>query len=235
MINQNVEFNFYFIRHGESESNVVPGTAAGSNFDAPMTGRGHRQALALGERFKRERVTFERIYSSSLVRAVQTTEDMLKGMGLSHAKFQRVEDIIERQVPAWRGKPASEVLTPEVLLLSAEAGKWFQPADGESFRTVERRASNWLEDEFLFKPEWSERPGSHRIAIITHGHTLRCLFHYIMGFDQALIERIQLDNTSISRFRFAKTGWAVNSLNDAAHTYDIGDVNRDRPGAQVTP
>jgi broad specificity phosphatase PhoE len=228
MINRDVEFNIYFIRHGESESNVVPGLAAGSNFDAPLTARGHRQARALGERFRREEVTFERIYSSALIRAVQTTEEMLLGMGRSGVKFQQVGEIIERQVPAWRGRPVSEVWTPEVLLMSAEAGKWFQPADGESFRVVERRASNWLEDELLLNPAWGEKPGSHRIAIIAHGETLRCLFHYIMGFDQGLIPRIQVDNTSVSRFRFGSKGWTVNSLNDASHTYDLGDVNRER-------
>lgn len=234
VINQDVEFNIYFIRHGESESNATPGIAAGINFDAPMTERGHRQALALGQRFKREGVSFERIYSSSLIRAVQTTEGMLKGMGLSHVKFARVDQIVERQVPAWRGRLASEVMTPEVLLMSAEKGKWFQPADGESFRTVERRASNWLEDELLFNPAWSERPGSHRIAVIAHGHTLRCLFHYIMGFDQHLIERVQVDNTSVSRFRFGRNGWMVNSLNDASHTCDISDLNRARADARAT-
>ena len=222
------EFNLYFIRHGESESNVAPGLAAGKNWDAPMTERGHRQALALGQRFKREGVTFKRIYSSSLVRAVQTAEGMLEGMGVKDAGVTRVDHIIERQVPAWRGRLASEVLTPEVVLMSAEQGKWFQPADGESFRVVERRASNWLEDEILNNPEWTGRPGSHRIAVIAHGHTLQCLFHYIMGFDHHLIQRVQLDNTSVSRFRFSRTGWTVNSINDASHTYDIGDVNRER-------
>lgn len=228
------EFNIYFIRHGESESNVTPGIAAGKNFDAPMTERGHRQAFALGKRLRREGVSFERIYSSSLIRAVQTTEGMLKGMGLTELKFERVGQIIERQVPAWRGRLAAEVLTPEVLLMSAEAGKWFRPADGESFRTVERRASNWLEDELLFSPAWSKRPGSHRIAIITHGETLRCLFHYIMGFDHGLIPRIQVDNTSVSRFRFGRDGWKVNSLNDSSHTHDIGEVNLERDGAQTS-
>lgn len=233
-ISPDVEFNLYFIRHGESESNATPGLAAGKNFDAPMTERGHRQSVALGERLKREGVTFERIYSSSLVRAVQTTEGMLKGMGLEDVEFQRVENIVERQIPAWRGAPADQVITPEVKLMTAEKGKWFQPADGESFRTVERRASNWLEDELLFNPAWSQRPGSHRIAIIAHGHTLQCLFHYIMNFDQRFIDRVRTDNTSISRFRFGRDGWRVVSINDASHTAEIGDVLREREDAQVT-
>lgn len=228
MTNRNVEFNLYFIRHGESESNIVPGIAAGKNFDAPLTERGHRQALALGERFRKEAVSFERIYSSSLIRAVQTTEGMLKGMGLNGAGFARVQNIIERQIPSWRGKMLADVKTTEVVVMEAGQGKWFQPGDGESFRVVERRASNWLEDELLNNPEWNDRPGSHRIAIVAHGHTLQCLFHYVMGFDQHLIPRIQVDNTSVSRFRFGPNGWTVNSLNDAAHTYEMGDVNRER-------
>ena len=233
-ISPDVEFNLYFIRHGESNSNVTPGIAAGVNFDAPMTERGHKQAVALGERLKREGVTFERIYSSSLVRAIQTTEGMLKGMGLTDVPFERVEHIIERQIPAWRGRQASEGLTPEVKLMSAEKGKWFQPADGESFRTVERRASNWLEDELLFNPAWSKQPGTHRIAVVAHGHTLQCLFHYIMNFDQRFIDKVRLDNTSVSRFRFSRDGWRVISINDASHTWELGDILREREDVQVT-
>lgn len=149
-------------------------------------------------------------------------------MGVENGAVTKVDHIIERQVPAWRGRLASEVMTPELVLMSAEQDKWFQPADGESFRVVERRASNWLEDELLHNPEWTARPGSRRIAILAHGHTLQCLFHYIMGFDQHLIYLAQIDNTSVSRFRFGSTGWTVNSINDASHTYDIGDVNTER-------
>ena len=49
MIHDNVEFDLYFIRHGESQSNVTPGIAAGANFDAPMTDRGHLQAEAAAD------------------------------------------------------------------------------------------------------------------------------------------------------------------------------------------
>ena len=144
-----------------------------------MTERGHRQSEALGERLKKQDVHFDRIYSSSLVRAVQTTEGMLKGMGMEGAKFERVPQIIERQIPAWRGKMAADVWSTELRFLSAEKGKWFQPADAESERAVERRAGNWLEDEILYNPEWHDRPGTHTFAIVTHGITLKVLLHYV--------------------------------------------------------
>jgi broad specificity phosphatase PhoE len=227
MIHENVQFDLYFIRHGESENNIIEGIAAGANFDAPMTERGHRQSLALGKRLAKQGVTFDKIYSSTLVRAVQTTEGMLKGMGLESAHFERVPQIIERQIPAWRGKMANEVWTTELRFISAEKGKWFQPADGESEKMVERRAGNWLEDEVLFNPEWHTRPGVHRIAIISHGITMKALFHYITNWDGAFVRRTEVHNTSISRFRFGRSGWSVVSINDFAHTEEIGDVIRD--------
>jgi probable phosphoglycerate mutase len=193
--------DFFFIRHGESESNIAPGLAAGVNFDAPLTDRGHKQAVAVGERLAAEGRTFDRIYSSTMVRAVQTTQGMLQGMGIGGTTFEQSGDIIERQVPEWRGRPVTEVHTPDVKLLMAENGKWFKPGDGESNREVERRFSNWMEDELLFNNDFVGRPGRQRIAIVSHGLALQCLFHYIMGFNDSLIDRFPMNNTSISRFR----------------------------------
>ncbi|MDE0591974.1 MAG: phosphoglycerate mutase family protein [Dehalococcoidia bacterium] len=227
MIHDNVEFDIYFIRHGESQSNITPGIAAGVNFDAPMTDRGHQQAEATGERLGKEGVKFDKIYSSALVRAVQTTEGVLKGMGIPDDEFTRVDEIIEKQTPGWRGKLAKDVMTTEVRLLMAEKGKYFKAADGETMRWVERRASNWLEDEILYNEEWYEKPGTHTIAVVSHGDTMRALFHYIMGIDNRLAMRTDIFNCSISRFRFGKHGWSIGTINDSTHTLQLGDIVRD--------
>ena len=227
MIHDNVEFDIYFIRHGESQSNITPGIAAGVNFDAPMTDRGHQQAEATGERLGKEGVKFDKIYSSALVRAVQTTEGVLKGMGIPDDEFTRVDEIIEKQTPGWRGKLAKDVMTTEVRLLMAENGKYFKAADGETMRWVERRASNWLEDEILYNEEWYEKPGTHTIAVVSHGDTMRALFHYIMGIDNRLAMRTDIFNCSISRFRFGKHGWSIGTINDSTHTLQLGDIVRD--------
>lgn len=227
MIHDNVEFDFYFIRHGESQSNITPGIAAGENFDAPMTDRGHKQAEAAGARLASEGVDFDMIYSSSLLRAVQTTQGVLRGMGTPDVEFEKVDAIIEKQTPAWRGKMAKDVMPLEVRLLMAEKGKFFKAADGETMRWVERRASNWLEDEIIYKKDWYEKPGTHTIAIISHGDTMRALIHYITGIDNRLAARTDIFNCSISRFRFGRHGWSIGSINDSSHTNHLGDVTRD--------
>jgi len=227
LIHENVNFDFYFIRHGESQSNVTPGIAAGENFDAPMTDRGHQQAEAAGARLGAEGITFDKIYSSSLLRAVQTTQGILRGMGTPDVEFEQVDAIIEKQTPAWRGKLAKDVMPLEVRLLMAEKGKFFKAADGETMRWVERRASNWLEDEIIFNEAWYQKPGSHTIAIVSHGDTMRALLHYITGIDNRLAMRTDIFNCSISRFRFGRHGWSIGSLNDSSHTNHLGDVVRD--------
>jgi len=217
MIHENYKCDFYFIRHGQSESNATPGLAAGENYDAPLTDLGIRQATALGKRLRKLRIGFDRIFSSSLTRAVQTTNAMLFGMEENDKTFELVDEIIEQQIKGWRGVPISEAITPEVEISRAIKGKDFVAPGGESIREVQRRASNWIENEFIYNRDFCSRPVSSRIAVIGHGNTSRAIFQYIMGFDERLIYRLGIDNTSISRFIFDSGGWSVACLNDKAH------------------
>ena len=98
-----------------------------------------------------------------------------------------------------------------------EKGRDFVGPDGESIREVQKRATNWLEDELIYNRKLCINPQSLKIAIIGHGNTMRSIFHYIMGFDQRLIYKIGVDNTSISRFIFNSKGWSVVCLNDNSH------------------
>ncbi len=226
MIHDNVEFDFYFLRHGESEANVNPDIGFALGHNASMTERGHKQAEAAGERLGREGVKFDKIYTSSLVRAVQTTENILRGMGIPDAEFEQVDDIIEQRGASDIGPDVTEAMVQEALLTKAEKGLFFKMADGETMRSVERRASNWIEDEIIYNPEWYEKPGTHTIAIVSHGGTIRTLFHYIAGIDNRLAMRSDLFNCSISRFRFGKLGWQIGTINDSSHTLALGDIAR---------
>lgn len=222
MIHEDFECEFYFIRHGESLSNATPGFVAGVDFDAPLTDTGFEQARLLGKRLKRENVQFDRIYSSTLIRTVQTAETMLEAMGEPDRTFARVEAIIEMQMRGWRGVPTEEVYTPEMLAYMRTKGMNFVPPDGESYRMVQRRYANWLEDEFLYNEELARNEKSLRVAIVGHGAATRCILHYIMGFDETYIWRVALDNTSITRFVFNKEGWFPMCINDSTHIRDAG-------------
>lgn len=217
MIHKDFHCEFYLIRHGESLSNATPGLVAGEDYNAPLTPKGFKQARLLGQRLGREGVQFDRIYASSLVRAVQTTKTMLEAMGLPGRSFSRVDALVEQRMPAWRGMPVEEVYTPENLAYIRAKGLDFVPPEGESLRRVQRRVTNWLEDELIYNDTVVEKDQSLTVAIVGHGAATKCLLQYIMGFDDRLTIRVGLANCSISRFIFNREGWFPACINDASH------------------
>ena len=102
MIHQNFECEFYFIRHGQSESNALSDRTS-LNPDTSLTRKGFAQARLLGERLKQDSITFDKVYSSSMIRTVQTTQTMLDAMGEPDKEFVRVDAIVEQQSEGWRG------------------------------------------------------------------------------------------------------------------------------------
>jgi probable phosphoglycerate mutase len=217
LIHDKFQCDFYLIRHGESTSNATPGVAAGANYDSHLTDRGIEQARLLGQRLASEGVRFDRVYSSTLVRSVRTAEVMLEAIGEPGRQFDRVEALMEQQTPGWRGKPVEEVFTPETLAYIGAKGMDYVPPGGESYRTVQRRVSSWLEDEIIFNHKLVSEERSIAVAIVSHGVASKCLLHYVMRFDAAFIRRLTIDNCSVSRLRFGRDGWWVLSLNDVSH------------------
>ncbi len=222
MIHQNFECEFYLIRHGQSESNAAPEFLQG-NIDCSLTPKGFKQATLLGRRFKQDGISFDRVYSSSLLRTIQTTETMLDAMGETDREFPLIDEIVEQRSAGWTGLRATDVLTPELLSYMRTKASQFVPPEGESFSMVQRRVSNWIEDEILYNREviTSEQP--LRIAVVGHGIATKCLMRYILGFDEHYVWKMSLENTSVSRFRFNQAGWIPVSINDTAH---LREMNR---------
>ena len=216
MIHQNFECELYFIRHGQSESNALMDRTS-LNPDTSLTSKGFVQARLLGERLKQDGITFDKVYSSSMIRTVQTTQTMLDAMGEPSKEFVRVDAIVEQKSDGWRGVRTEDYLTPELLAYMRAKASHFVPLQGESHRMVQRRYATWLEDEILYNDDLARSPQSLRIAIVGHGAATRCILHYILGFDEQFIWKTVLDNTSICRFRFNREGWFPVCINDTAH------------------
>jgi broad specificity phosphatase PhoE len=100
----------------------------------------------------------------------------------------------------------------------------FLPPGGESLSQVERRASKWLDDEIIYNEDmfdkckfYSDKGEKAKIAVYSHGMTIKTLLHYIVGFDKSFIWKISIDNTSITHLSFGEKGWALHSINDTSH------------------
>ena len=225
MIHKNFHCELYFIRHGESLTNVKSKFISHMDFNSALTKTGQIQSKLLGQRLKKENIHFDAIYSSSFIRTVETTKIMIDNMGTPDQKFNVVHDLVEQQLPGWRGKLKKNINTSKDVLNKKTMGMDYIPPGGESLKQVERRMAVWIENEILTNSKYLNKNHPIKIAVIGHGQALQALFHYIMGFDEKLIERFCLYNCSISRFLFNEDGWTIISINDSTHT----NGNRSNP------
>jgi broad specificity phosphatase PhoE len=199
----------FIIRHGESEGNTIP-NQIGQDEMSPLTKKGEMQSRKLQKYFDEKNIAFDYVFSSNYARALSTAQIVCG----SYANIQIANDLREYSPGNWRGKPRQTVLTTDVRLNMSASGKRFLPPNGESLSMVERRASNWLDENILYNPSMQ----NSKIALFSHGMTIRCLLHNIMGFDQSFISKISIENTSVTEMYFSlNDGWKINYINKCSH------------------
>lgn len=217
MLHEKTDIELWCIRHAQCEANKNPQLLVGRSVDSPLTLQGKMQSIRLGDRFLKEKIKFQAVYSSPQPRSIETANISLTKINHPLDKIKLIPELMEFTHGDWEGENREETYTDEILLAMNQKGKYFTPPNGESQRMVERRMSNWVEDEILYNPNYLE--GEQRIAIFSHGLAIKCLLHYVMGFNDRLIYSMDLPNTGIARLRFNKKGWQVGSTNDCAHLY----------------
>lgn len=221
-----MEFELYLIRHGQSETNVNP-DHMGQTPDVPLTKLGKEQAKKLGERFAKEDIEFDFVYSSPYKRALNTAEI---AVGDTHSTIIKSPRLREYDAGDWTGKSRKETITTAIQLQMGYQNNGFQPPGGESLNQVERRASEWLEDCILYHPEMHKASAEAKadgrilkIAAFSHGMTIKTLLHYVMGFDKNFTWKVSIYNTSITRLSYGAVGWGLGTINDIAHLLPLAD------------
>lgn len=214
------EFYITLIRHGQSEVNVNP-DLMGQEATTPLTDFGRNQAKALHLRLQEQHTVFDYIYSSDYVRALDTAK-IVKGD--TPQEIILAPELREYSAGNWTGASRKDTLTLPVLLRMGVMNQGFLPPNGESLHQVERRAARWLEETILYNKDMiaASRIGRAdgnpiNIACFSHGMTIKCLLHYVLGFDQSMTWKVTIENTSISKLYFGKEGWRLISINDCAH------------------
>lgn len=218
------EFYLHLIRHGQSEINAQP-DLVGQKADSRLTEKGREQARLLGNRITKEEMTH--VYSSDYLRAADTCKIALSQAPTIQSMPIFVPEIREYSAGDWTHAKRHEVHNIPTILRMAAMTSGFCPPNGESMHMVERRASRWLEDKILYNKERIEETASRAAAgmkpqnifVFSHGMTIKCLLHYVMGFDQSFLWKLTLENTSISKLYFNsnKEGWRLLTINDHAH------------------
>lgn len=217
------EFYLYLIRHGQTEINIQP-DLVGQQSTSQLTETGRQQAKLLRNRFDKKKTQFDHVFSSDYDRAKDTANIVIGDKN----PIILAPPLREYDAGGWTHASRKEVHNQMTLLRMAAMTNAFLPPDGESMHMVERRASQWLEETILYNKDMmkqaAERVASNqkpmRIAAFSHGMTIKCLLHYIMGFDQSFTWKLTLENTSICKLHFGASGWRLLTVNDHAHLMD---------------
>ena len=217
------EFYLTLVRHGQSTTNQNP-DLMGQEADTPLSEHGKHQAELLGKRLAKTERTIDYVWSSTYTRAYDTAIISLMNVAHAHNPVQ-VPELREYSAGDWTGASREDTLTDAVKVRMGMMAHGFLPPKGESLHQVSRRASQWLEETIVYNKEIQldaqalrarkERPLN--IFCFSHGMTIKCLLHYIMGFDQSFTWKVTIENTSMSRLYFGKDGWRLLSINDHAH------------------
>ena len=200
-------YTFVFLRHGESIGNAQSRWQGQSDYE--LTEKGRAQARALAQRWKSERVKFDLIIASPLVRARETAEIIASAL---NAKMELEPSLMERHIGEMEGLTIDEVRKrpqpPYVTPYDPIGG------EGEGDWALFLRAGQALHD-LVLRP-----PGSY--LIVSHGGLLNQLMNAIIGIaphvDPSGV-RFRFENTAFARVIYFphQHRWAIDALNDRAH------------------
>ncbi len=203
----------FLVRHGQSAGNAEG--RFGGHGPTPLSELGERQAKATAERLAAEGITA--IYSSDLLRAVQTAEPLAKLAGLP---INQTSAFRERNVGVLEGLTFDESKAefPRDYYALVNRNIHHVITNGESYRHLLRRATTQLRDIVR------ENPGG-RIAVFSHTGALCFLTLHLMGAIHRSTRQtpwIVTSNCGINRFEIrGPRNVRVLALNDTRHLTDI--------------
>ncbi len=211
MENKSQPFYITVLRHGESVGNAE--SRWQGQADYPLTDTGRAQARALAGRWKNEKVKFDLVIASPLVRTKETAEIIASELNIT-IEFE----------PLWLERDNGEFsgLTVHEVRQNFTQSRFSTPydpvgVDGEGDWELFLRAGQALQSLLKREPA--------RYLIVSHGGLLNQFMHAVIGVAPQA-------NNAGTRFRFGNTAfaqlmyypnqhrWAIDRLNDHAHWKD---------------
>ena len=195
-----------FVRHGETEYNAI-GRYQGHT-QISLNDRGFAQAKVVGHRLRLTH--FDAIYSSDLLRAVQTADAIAHHHHLpvvQHAGFREID------VGLWEHLTVAEIASqyPHHFAQYKHTPGRTVYTGGESYAMMQIRALNALMHVIASH-------GEHEtLCIVCHGGTIRALVCAFLHIDIDYYPQMWIDNCAITTVTYQNNIFRLGTLNDNAH------------------
>jgi alpha-ribazole phosphatase len=187
-----------FVRHGQTEANRN-GVLLG-RLDPPLNDAGREQAGVVAARVAA--LAPSRVFTSPLVRAVQTAEIVAVASGLDVSVDDR---LIEVDYGEYDGVSLAEL--PEELVWKWRNDADFAPPGGESLASVGKRMGEYTSevlDSLVAGP----------VVAVSHVSPIKAAVLWALGLPDLYAWRLRLDNASITRLAPGPDGPVLLSFNE---------------------
>jgi len=196
----------YLVRHGATENNRAA-RLQGRQSHHPLSEQGRAQALLLSELLASRRIG--QVYSSPLLRAMQTAERIAAAHGL---EVRPLAELVEVDVGRWEGRSWSEIAETE-----AEAYAAFMQdpavhpyAGGETITQVAARVAPAIDALY-------ERHLGEAIVVVAHSVVNRAYLATQLGLPLSLTNRLSQENCAVNLLRHRGGKTRVLSVNSLFH------------------
>ncbi len=203
----------YLVRHGQSAGNAEG--RFGGHSPTPLSELGKQQARLTAKALAKEKI--DGIYSSDLLRAVQTAEPLAELLNLH---ITQTPDFRERKVGVLEGKTFDESKAefPKDYYALVNRNVHHVITGGESYRHLLRRATKALHEVLR------EHQGEN-VVIFSHTGAICFLTLYLVGAIHPRTKQtpwLVTSNCGINRFEIrSRSNIRVMALNDTRHLIQI--------------
>ncbi len=196
----------YLIRHGETDFNKQ-GKEWGQDNNIPLNDWGLLHSRKLSEELKH--IKFDKLYSSDLKRAKQTSEEI---SGLN--KVEVVYDKRLREYDPGDVDPQSEEWVEKYKeILNSGVSKYdIRPFGGENIWDLIKRTQSFLND--LEKEKGT-------IVVVSHSGVNAVLMNLSQGKSKDEFLSFKQDNTCINILEFKEGRWILKVINESSHISEI--------------
>lgn len=164
----------YLARHGQDMDNA--GGILNGQRDKPLTQNGIKQALEIAKKIKKANLTFNKVYTSPLLRTRRTAKIITDSLNLENAEVFR--DLIERDFGIMTGRPHTEIekkCSPQIL--KTETVTYFlSPKGSETFPDLIKRGKRVL-------VKMLKRHKDGNILLVTHGDIGKMIYAAFYNLD----------------------------------------------------
>lgn len=175
-----------FMRHGESEYNLLGRCNADPAVRVSLTELGRQQAGAARERLRQEPI--RRIYVSRLQRAQETAAIVCGG----HCADIRVDARLDDRNTGFEGRPVAEYMT--AMQAAPDLFQWKAPG-GESYLEMVARVHDFIADLVADEVDMA--------LVVTHHEVLQAVAGHFQNLEPARMWRVWVGNCETLEFEVA--------------------------------